>query len=201
MTTRLSPTGQFNIYNLAGSVNVFVDINGYYVDHNHDDRYDTTAEVDAKIAAVEAKVAPTTMSRSMYEMFPTEEMTDWNRLVVYTHTTSSSTECLTVPFDPVAGQKLIKASVAFLNQGASPQELDVYFNGLRTEPGPFSGSGDLFYEVGSIEGDVATAAPTAIYERSIVIDGDPVIKDGFRYSMLICTDGMIVISGATIELE
>jgi hypothetical protein len=37
--TELSATGQFSIYNLAGTVNVLADINGYYIDHNHDDRY------------------------------------------------------------------------------------------------------------------------------------------------------------------
>lgn len=51
VTTPISPSGQFNISNDAGTVGVLIDIVGYYVDHNHDDRYDTSAEVDAKIAA------------------------------------------------------------------------------------------------------------------------------------------------------
>jgi hypothetical protein len=36
-------------------VHVIVDVTGYYVDHTHDDRYYTEAEVDAAIAAHEAK--------------------------------------------------------------------------------------------------------------------------------------------------
>ena len=51
VATQLSNTGEFNIFNRAGSVDVIVDINGYYTDHRHDDRYPTDAEVDAKIAA------------------------------------------------------------------------------------------------------------------------------------------------------
>jgi hypothetical protein len=51
VTTGLSAGGQFNIYNKVGSVNVIVDIVGYYTDHNHDDRYYTETEVDAAIAA------------------------------------------------------------------------------------------------------------------------------------------------------
>ncbi|MGB0111768.1 MAG: hypothetical protein WBP59_00970 [Ilumatobacteraceae bacterium] len=46
--TDISPTGQYTIYNFAGTVDIIIDINGYYVDHNHDDRYYTKAEVDAR---------------------------------------------------------------------------------------------------------------------------------------------------------
>jgi hypothetical protein len=39
------------MFNLQGVVDVLVDVNGYYADHNHDDRYDTKAQVDGKIEA------------------------------------------------------------------------------------------------------------------------------------------------------
>ncbi len=45
--TKLSPTGQINLFNSAGTVNVLADIVGYYADHNHDDRYFTKTEVAA----------------------------------------------------------------------------------------------------------------------------------------------------------
>jgi hypothetical protein len=45
VTTELN-AGQFNIFNRQGSVDVVVDVNGYYVDHDHDDRYYTKTEVD-----------------------------------------------------------------------------------------------------------------------------------------------------------
>ena len=57
VTTGLTGSGQFNVYNQAGSVNVIVDIVGYYADHNHDDRYYTEAEVDATVGAVQTNVA------------------------------------------------------------------------------------------------------------------------------------------------
>lgn len=47
VTTQLNADGEFSIYNLAGNVHVLADINGYYVDHHHDDRYYTQAEIDA----------------------------------------------------------------------------------------------------------------------------------------------------------
>ena len=46
VTTELTATQTFQIYNNRGSVDVFVDINGYYDDHDHDDRYSTETEVD-----------------------------------------------------------------------------------------------------------------------------------------------------------
>lgn len=52
VSTPLSSSGSFELFNAFATVEVVIDVNGYYVDHNHDDRYDTTAEVDAKIAAV-----------------------------------------------------------------------------------------------------------------------------------------------------
>jgi hypothetical protein len=50
VTTGLSGDGRFDIANGIGSVNVIVDVVGYYTDHNHDDRYYTKAEVDARFA-------------------------------------------------------------------------------------------------------------------------------------------------------
>ncbi len=46
VTTDISSDGKVSFYNLAGAVNVAADIVGYYVDHNHDDRYYTKAEAD-----------------------------------------------------------------------------------------------------------------------------------------------------------
>ncbi|MEQ1702073.1 MAG: YncE family protein [Ilumatobacteraceae bacterium] len=49
VTVTLSGGGKMSVFNSAGTVNVIIDIAGYYEDHHHDDRYDTKAEVDAKI--------------------------------------------------------------------------------------------------------------------------------------------------------
>ena len=53
VVTQVSDTGEFNIFNMDGSVDVIVDVNGYYTDHDHDDRYLTDDEVDARIAEAE----------------------------------------------------------------------------------------------------------------------------------------------------
>ena len=49
VTSDLTNTGQFKIFNKQGNVNVFVDVVGYYADHNHDDRYYTKAQTNTQI--------------------------------------------------------------------------------------------------------------------------------------------------------
>ena len=51
VTTELSGDQTFSIYNNRGNTDVFIDVNGYYENHNHDDRYDTKGQVDGKIDA------------------------------------------------------------------------------------------------------------------------------------------------------
>lgn len=57
----LSVDQTFDVYNDAGTVDVVIDVNGFYADHNHDDRYPTDAEVASQmssaIAASEARTA------------------------------------------------------------------------------------------------------------------------------------------------
>jgi hypothetical protein len=48
VTVDVPASGQVSFYNHAGTVDVIADIVGYYVDHNHDDRYYTKAQVDGK---------------------------------------------------------------------------------------------------------------------------------------------------------
>ncbi len=50
VTVKIGTTGKVAVRNNSGTINVFVDVNGFYDDHNHDDRYYTKAAVDAIIA-------------------------------------------------------------------------------------------------------------------------------------------------------
>ncbi len=51
VTVDINASGQFSIFNKFGSVDVIVDIVGYYEDHNHDDRYYQKTETDALLAS------------------------------------------------------------------------------------------------------------------------------------------------------
>ena len=61
VTSDVSADGKVSFFNNAGNVDVVADIVGYFVDHNHDDRYYTKADTDAKlaadVAATDAKLA------------------------------------------------------------------------------------------------------------------------------------------------
>jgi len=57
LQTKLSATGSIAIYNYAGATDVIADVTGYYVDHDHDDRYYTKAEVDGRTVTRTISVA------------------------------------------------------------------------------------------------------------------------------------------------
>ena len=66
VTTELNANQTFQIYNNRGNVDVFVDVNGYYEHHNHDDRYYTETETDAALATkVDAADLPETFHVSV----------------------------------------------------------------------------------------------------------------------------------------
>ena len=58
VTTGVSADGRFNVFNNLGSVNIVIDIVGYYDNHNFDDRYYTKANADAATAAAIGNAAP-----------------------------------------------------------------------------------------------------------------------------------------------
>jgi hypothetical protein len=51
VTTALSPSGSFSVFNNGGFVDVIIDVSGYVVQTNPDERYYTKAQVDGLIAA------------------------------------------------------------------------------------------------------------------------------------------------------
>jgi len=56
VTVDLSVDQAFEIYNNAGTLNLVVDVNGYYENHDHDDRYPTRDEVTAQVDAAVAEL-------------------------------------------------------------------------------------------------------------------------------------------------
>ncbi len=50
VTVKLGSGGKVSIYNSVGTVHVLADVAGYYVAHDHDDRYYTKDQVDAAVS-------------------------------------------------------------------------------------------------------------------------------------------------------
>lgn len=48
VTVELSADQDFKVYNDVGTVNIIVDVTGYYANHDHDDRYHTRAQAQAE---------------------------------------------------------------------------------------------------------------------------------------------------------
>ncbi len=48
-TVAMGPSHRMRLYNDAGQVDLIVDVVGYFVDHDHDDRYYTEIEIDARV--------------------------------------------------------------------------------------------------------------------------------------------------------
>ncbi len=51
VTVKIGSNGKVAVRNNSGTIDVFADVNGFYDDHNHDDRYYTKAVVDTMFAA------------------------------------------------------------------------------------------------------------------------------------------------------
>jgi hypothetical protein len=69
--------GKFNVYNNRGNSDILIDINGYYVNHDHDDVYLSEAEIDAKIAASGGGSTAGTLSVGAAAFDAWESQFDW----------------------------------------------------------------------------------------------------------------------------
>lgn len=122
VTVDLSSDGKVNVFNERGTVNVIIDIVGYYEDHNHDDSYYTKAQTDAAIVAR----APVAASAHETDVFP--EPTVDTAILSVTITA------------PVAGLLQMNADVWIFAQGTGgffDCALDLGAGALAALPGTF----------------------------------------------------------------
>lgn len=102
VTTDLDAAGEFAIFNSRGTVDLFVDVVGYYEDHNHDDRYEVVPE--------QFVISPAAFS-------PTTEITDVDRN--RTLSTTDGLACFDAPVDLPDGTTItaVTAAVSVANMG------------------------------------------------------------------------------------
>jgi hypothetical protein len=116
VTTALSASGQFNVYNLAGDLDLIVDVNGYYIRAS-------LQEIGGRLAAAESKVAALATSTAALQaaqpfVVTNTETTDLGSQVTATPVAYASVE-LTAP---VAGQVTVH-STAHVDTFTSNAEL------------------------------------------------------------------------------
>lgn len=102
----LGAGGQLSIFNLQGSAHVLVDVNGYYADHHHDDRY-------VPLPTTEVVVHPAGMNA----FTATSGWTSVLGGTAWAHAASASPECVAAPVElplgvPVTGLRLVYAASA-----------------------------------------------------------------------------------------
>jgi YVTN family beta-propeller protein len=70
VTVTLSADGKIKAANKNGNVNLIIDIAGYYEDHDHDDRYDTKAQVEAKVVERTTRLTDSQIARLRWDQDP-----------------------------------------------------------------------------------------------------------------------------------
>lgn len=188
----LSPSGSFDIYNDRGSVHVVLDVNGYYVHHDHDDRYYTEAEVDALLATV-TTTAPTTTTST---------------------TTTTTTTTTTQPAPPVEAQhpalvygRPVRSDVIVNSSGNAKAFSDVEIDPLgRVHVAWIDGTTDSAMVSRCVDltcsGAPAVAA-TGISSASSLLDmeldsaGDPVLFTGYTGTVSVTTCLSFCVGGNT----
>lgn len=68
----LSAAGALKLYNAAGTAHVRADVTGYFMDHNHDDRYYTKAQTNAAIAKDDEEVVAVANSGGTFTPSPAQ---------------------------------------------------------------------------------------------------------------------------------
>ncbi|MFK7917051.1 MAG: hypothetical protein AB8G14_03145 [Ilumatobacter sp.] len=202
VVAQLSTDGEFAIFNRAGSVDVFVDVNGYYIDHDHDDRYDTSAEVDAKVAAGVAAAAaagPTDIGVGPFDFSPQEEGSNWTASLGLSHASSATEECIVAPIDARVGQSVTELELSYVTASSPTIQLSV--GGTRITPGPVpGGSADLLHSIADETLALTPSTPGELAAATAALTADVVVRDGFRYVATVCTNDSIVVFGAQITL-
>jgi hypothetical protein len=175
VTTRVSTTGQFNVYNLQGTVHILADVVGYYVDHNHDDRY-----LDR--LTVRMSVNPSNMvGLSEYDVAIFGPISPINGCVTVN---SDAGIGVMLPLDLPVGAHLLGLDIGFFD-GSTAQQYRAYLYeyspwslGLETAIRAYIEGGSSSGSSGLVKHHVAVNAETVVGEGdvfSLRFQGLPVV--------------------------
>ncbi len=196
VTTALSANQQFQLYNNAGSVHIVVDVNGYYVDHNHDDRYYTEAEADAAFLSqakadaryyTEAEADAAFLSQAEGDARYSQQVKvdevhlsapDFNpggtgtweySNLTWTHTAGGTRECMIASVDVPVGRSVTSVNIRY--SGTTAATVDVLVGSTSRSPMTVTSTGD-FIDVHLINSNVAFPATggSVISEMKVTID-------------------------------
>ena len=185
VTTGVNADGQFDVFNLQGDVHVIADVNGYYTDHDHDDRYYTKAQTDTAIAdALDALPAGTTAADADLAAMESRISALESALGAVTDASGS----WTFPGDvAIAGSVAVDGSIAAGGDAAFGRSLSVG-NGVSVGGGV------------AIVGSIAAGGDASLGRSLSVGDGLSVggalgVVDGATIGSNVAVDGAIAVGG------
>ena len=82
VTTDLDAAGAFTVFNEYGNVDVIVDVNGYYEDHNHDDRYMQVDLVKWAVVDVDGSIARSSTGLAVDDAITSQQLPGTGEYVV-----------------------------------------------------------------------------------------------------------------------
>ncbi len=205
VTVTRSDVGTFNVYNQNGFTHLIIDIVGHHLDHNHDDRYDTKSQAEARI---EANIADPDTGREIIDVSTFDMQVGSVPGFVYSNfgaawaSSGPTTACLLAPVDVVPGQQVESVSFTVRKGNSSLVDGQVSFGGIDTRPnGSTSGvqptRSALFESFIAIGGTGTRIEPTADNEAT---DGRT-IEEGFAYFGQLCTNDPVTVFGARVVLS
>ena len=192
-TVDLSADGKVQVWvfmpDAAAKADVLIDVVGYTVDHNHDDRYYTKADVDALLAAKADKPTGTSSIRLRAAAFSQGNSAE-NGVTYYWQnnfwvTQSSTGACFVAPVTLPAGATVTGVSATLQKVGAGDIDLRLV-----------SYSGTVGTEMANIT-DTGTGAGVHVVSTSSITD--PVVATSKDYAVHYCLTATEYFVGATID--
>ena len=184
VTTELSLLGQFDVYNLQGEVHVIIDVNGYYVDHHHDERY--------------VLARPDSVRISAHEMRPGEDTANWDLAIGWRHQPpTAADQCVAGRIDLPVGMDVTGMSIVYGTLTTSPT---VQVGLITTK----ATAGSLIGGMPPVAMETIVAPPTGIWEfgeLSITVSQPTEVLAGYDYLVLTCTKDVFEIVGAEVSLS
>lgn len=200
VTTPLSASGTFNIYNDTGNVNIIADVNGYYVGHDHDDRYYTEAEADATFATSSQLADIVKVDRLVvggFDFAPIDGAVDWSYEIVWEHDVTASRECVAAPIHLPVGQSVSGVSLRHNNSAAADVELLVA--GTVGTAGSVMAA-DFAHLVSNDTLTLPVTGSDDLAEATYPLGPDLLVRSEYHYFIQVCSLDDVQFASVVIDL-
>jgi len=189
VTSDVSADGKISFFNNAGNVDVIADIVGYFAHHDHDDRYYTEAEIDAKLVGKADKATGLkTIVIGPSAFTPADSTTSYSidpsSLFIIG---PGGSQCFGAPVDLPAGATVTALRLDGLDSAAADFGLFLYAD-------PFG-----IASATTMASTITTGTPGEVTTADITI-ASPIIDTATRsYSVRVCTGTGLFFYSARID--